>query len=152
MADLIGIIVSMDSKKLSFLKLDWAYKISKALTCLNVNSMRYLVARDSGGAVKLVAKVSSVSVFSGEQDVPWCLNFSEIHEVSSLDIPLGDPADGIGFINQSFERAIEAACRTATKHTCPNPLPPHLSIEEAVTALHRRYDVPEKNIKISLHN
>jgi hypothetical protein len=146
-----GAIINMNWQAIDAARREWSYSFEKPIQNLDVHKFQYFVAR-IGNQIKFLAKVSNTSVFPGKNEASWRVNFSEIYEVESLDIPLGDSSDLIVLISPSSEKKLEESILDAPALRRPEELPLCLTIAEAEEALHLRYGISKSNIKISLHN
>lgn len=148
-----GVVLSVSSQELDSVKLNWRATCvcpNKDVTPLNLQYVVFLV----GSNVRAAAEVVSVTSFPNQPENKWVVELSrfvDYPKIEGLSV-----VDGYGYkstwIPAGYEEKFSelfVASECVRSESDPQL---HLSISEAVEALSLRYDIPSKNIKISLHN
>ncbi|WP_426117259.1 hypothetical protein [Pseudomonas sp. DSP3-2-2] len=149
---MIGIVVGCNIQEVDQIRLDWYITVDRYPSGIGVPSIKYVLITLNGKA-RFLGKVQSVTVYPNESSDTLRLELSAF-VYSDGEIPgMTDGANGdIAYINKSEEKKLSKIFEGEHAKLRPSVIPLHLSIDDAVKALHQRYGIDEAKIKISLHN
>lgn len=149
---MVGFVAHIDPGSIHEVRLNWKVSFDNPSRNLEPRELRYVLF--CWGKALLLGKVSGVEISPNDPSAPWRLTFSAFLKEPYIPglILTGPASHKTMWLNAEQEERAEQLLSADDVIKFEEPPKLHLTIQEAVEALSRRYDIDPKNISISLHN